>query len=203
MVIERSSVLSIAIPRSRIVPRLASADSLRRTLSLRDPAAHLLNSYGMALLDVGGSIAAREQKVFADHIADLAVLMLGAKRDEGEGARQRGARAARYAAIVADIGKNLHHPELSLGWVAGRHKVSPAYIRALFADKGTSFTDHVLDARLDRACALLRSQDAAQGNIARLALMAGFGDISWFNKAFRRRFGMTPSDFRAGGSVGK
>jgi len=33
-------------------------------------------------------------------------------------------------------------------------------------------------------------------NIARIAHENGFGDVSYFNRAFRRHFGATPSDFR-------
>ena len=32
--------------------------------------------------------------------------------------------------------------------------------------------------------------------IAQLAYSNGFNDISYFNRAFRRRFGVTPSDLR-------
>jgi AraC-like DNA-binding protein len=34
-------------------------------------------------------------------------------------------------------------------------------------------------------------------SISAIAYAAGFGDLSYFNRAFRRRFGATPSDIRA------
>jgi AraC-like DNA-binding protein len=33
-------------------------------------------------------------------------------------------------------------------------------------------------------------------NIAQIAHESGFGDVSYFNRAFRRHFGAKPSDFR-------
>jgi AraC-like DNA-binding protein len=33
-------------------------------------------------------------------------------------------------------------------------------------------------------------------NIAQIADESGFGDVSYFNRAFRRQFGAKPSDFR-------
>jgi AraC-like DNA-binding protein len=33
--------------------------------------------------------------------------------------------------------------------------------------------------------------------IATIALDAGFGDLSYFNRTFRRRFGVAPSELRA------
>ena len=123
-------------------------------------------------------------------------MALGAKRDEAELARKGGVRAARRRAIKADIAANLGAPELSLEWIARRQGVSGAYVRALFSDEGTSFTDYVLAERLHHVHALLASPYLTHQNIASLALMAGFGDISWFNHSFPRRFGVTPSDVR-------
>jgi AraC-like DNA-binding protein len=37
----------------------------------------------------------------------------------------------------------------------------------------------------------------ARHTIAALALRAGFADLSYFNRAFRRRYGVSPSDIRA------
>jgi AraC-like DNA-binding protein len=33
--------------------------------------------------------------------------------------------------------------------------------------------------------------------ISAIAFDAGFGDLSYFNRVFRRRYGLTPSDARA------
>jgi len=33
--------------------------------------------------------------------------------------------------------------------------------------------------------------------VSSVAFEAGFGDLSYFNRAFRRRYGATPSDVRA------
>ncbi|HTV67731.1 MAG TPA: AraC family transcriptional regulator [Rhizobiaceae bacterium] len=200
VVAEQSTILSLAIPRAQLLPRLANNDSLQPSAPLSMPAARLLESYAMALFSANGSIAPDEETVFARHLVDLAVLMLGGRRDEAELARQNGARAARRQAIKADIAAHLGMPELSLTSVARRHGVSPSYVRSLFYDEGTSFTDYVLGARLDYVRDLLAEPRLQQRTIAAIALTAGFGDISWFNEAFRRRFGMTPSDMRAGSS---
>jgi AraC-like DNA-binding protein len=202
VVAEPSTILSIAIPHALLLPRLATTESLLPGASLSLPAAQLLESYALALLGGNGAATADENAVFSRHLVDLAALMFGAGRDEAEAARQNGARAARRQAIKADIAACLDQPELSLVWVARRHGLSPSYVRALFYDEGTSFTDHVLGARLDYVRDLLQEPRLAARTIAAVALMAGFSDISWFNQAFRRRFGMTPSDLRGGG-VGK
>lgn len=191
----RSEILSIAIPKVLLVPRLAISDAVHGAELRSAPAAFLLQSYARGLLgDV--DLRAAEQTLFASHIVDLAALMLGANRDAEHDAKKSGVRAARRRAIKADIAAHLTNPDLSLDWIARRQRLSGAYVRALFYDEGTSFTDHVLNDRLDHARSLLMSPYLIDQNIATLALMAGFGDISWFNQSFRRRFGTKPSDVR-------
>lgn len=192
-----SRFLNIAIPYHRVLPRLTRDAWSETTFSSDLPAARLLRGYAAALLGQEEALGAAEQAVFAGHIADLAALMLGASRDAEEQARQGGVRAARRQAVKADVLANLGNPALALDWLAQRHALSGSYIRALFYDEGTSFTDFVADARLDRVAAALRDPRRAGSTVAALALAAGFGDVSWFNQLFRRRFGMTPSEMRA------
>lgn len=194
---EPSLLLNIAIPKAVLVPRLGGHDSLLPTHSLASPVARLLQGYAMTLLMDEGLISPAEEALFSAHIIDLAALLLGASRDAAEQAKQQGVRAARRQAIKTDVKAHLCDPDLSLDWMSRRHGLSVPYIRALFYDEGTSFTDHVMHARLDHVRALLLDPKLSGRTIAALALMAGFGDISWFNQVFRRRFGMTPSDMRA------
>ena len=59
-----------------------------------------------------------------------------------------------------------------------------------------SLSQFVLDRRLARVHRMLADPRHAHSAIGDIALAAGFGDISTFNREFRRRFGMTPSDVR-------
>jgi hypothetical protein len=60
-----------------------------------------------------------------------------------------------------------------------------------------SFTEHLVKRRLDRAFALLSDRRYLHLAIVDIAFAAGFGDVSHFNRVFRRRFGDTPSGVRA------
>jgi AraC-like DNA-binding protein len=55
----------------------------------------------------------------------------------------------------------------------------------------------VLGRRLAYAHRLLADPRSAHRRISDIAFEAGFGDLSRFNKAFRRQYGVTPSDVRA------
>lgn len=193
-----SRILNLAIPYDRVMPGLANPGGAMPYLSMEHPAARLLQGYAATLLNHEGALSDGEQGVYAGHIADLVALLLGPTRDAAEQARQGGARVARRQRVQADVRANLGNPALSLDWLARRHAISPSYIRSLFYDEGTSFTDFVAGVRLDHVAAALRDPASAHQTVAALALAAGFGDISWFNQLFRRRFGLTPSEMRAG-----
>jgi AraC-like DNA-binding protein len=81
--------------------------------------------------------------------------------------------------------------------IAARHRVSPRYIRKLFESEGVTFTEYVLGQRLALAHRLLSSPRSASEKIASIALAAGFGDVSYFYRAFRRRYDLLPTDVRA------
>src|SRR3546814_17835966 len=74
--------------------------------------------------------------------------------------------------------------------------ISPRYVRRLFQEETGSFSAYVLDERLDRAHRLLLHPGLVPRTIAAIAYACGFGDLSYFNSTFRRRFGLTPSDLR-------
>jgi AraC-like DNA-binding protein len=50
---------------------------------------------------------------------------------------------------------------------------------------------------------MLTDLNYADRSISAVAFEAGFGDLSYFNRTFRRRFGATPSDVRQGMWRGK
>ncbi|MDR2874975.1 MAG: AraC family transcriptional regulator [Methylobacillus sp.] len=133
------------------------------------------------------------------HIRDLVALALGAAtRDATETALGRGVRAARLRAIKNDILNLLDRHALSIDDAVKRHGLSEPYIRKLFAAEGTSFTEYVTQQRLNRAWRMLRDPRLQKLSISLIAYDAGFHDLSYFNRVFRKRYGMTPSDARAG-----
>jgi AraC-like DNA-binding protein len=129
-------------------------------------------------------------------VHDLIAMALGATRDAAAVANGRGMRAARLKAVKADIAANLTAGDLSVIAVALRQRVTPRYIHMLFDSEGTTFSQLVLAERLARAHRLLLDTRHPQQSIAAIAYASGFGDLSYFNHAFRRRYGATPSEVR-------
>jgi AraC-like DNA-binding protein len=86
--------------------------------------------------------------------------------------------------------------DLTLAEVARSQQISESYIRQLLAENGTTFTDFVLGGRLAHAHRMLTDPRYGDRSISAVAYEAGFGDLSYFNRTFRRRYGATPSDVR-------
>lgn len=59
------------------------------------------------------------------------------------------------------------------------------------------FSSFVNGYRLDEVAARLQAPEDSATAITALALDAGFGSLGPFNRAFRERFGVTPTEFRA------
>jgi AraC-like DNA-binding protein len=135
----------------------------------------------------------------ATHVYDLMAIAIGATGEGREIARRRGVRVARVESIKADLTRDA---SLSIDEIARRQGVTPRYVQILFEEQGTTFGEFATERRLDVARSMLRSPRYAEWSIAGIAFEAGFRDLSHFNRRFRRRFGVTPSEFRRYGHGG-
>ena len=159
-------------------------------------ALRLLIGYAAALQDRGAMATPELRRLAVTHVQDLMALTLGATRDAAETAKLRGARAARLRAVTVDIADHLGG-ELSIADVAARQRLPVRYVQRLFESEGTTFTEFVLAERLARAHRLLSDARLMDRPVSTIAFDVGFGTLSYFNHAFRRRFGVSPSDVRA------
>jgi AraC-like DNA-binding protein len=157
---------------------------------------NLLRSYVDAVFNDPALAIPTMRQLITAQLCDLVAVTLGATRDATTVAQGRGIRAARLRAIKGDIEAHLATGNLSPGAVAKRQQISDSYIRKLFESEGTSFSQFVLDRRLERARRMLTNPALTSRSIASIAFDAGFGDLSYFNRAFKRCYGATPSEVR-------
>jgi AraC-like DNA-binding protein len=188
----------VTLSRRRLAPLVpALEDAFMRPVPRDTEALNLLTRY-VRLFDDQQSLATPElRSLVVNHVYDLVALALGATRDAAAIANGRGARAARLHAIKTEILTSLNRRELSLAGLAARHRVTPRHVQMLFESDGTTFSRFLLDQRLTRAHRMFRNPLLAERTISTIAYEVGFGDLSHFNRAFRRRYGETPSDVRA------
>jgi AraC-like DNA-binding protein len=199
MIISRAKHIGLKVPRAALVPLVGDVESAAMRLIPQDnEALRLLMIYLGALREDPALMTAELRAVAVTHIHDLIAIALGATRDGAAIANRRGMRAARLRAIKADILTNLGNLDLTVTAIALRQHVTPRYIHMLFETAGITFSAFVLGERLTRAHRMLSNPCCAGSSVSAIAFAAGFGDLSYFNRTFRRRFGATPSELRHG-----
>lgn len=139
----------------------------------------------------------RASQTAASHLHDLVGLILDDFVKGGAARNERGIRAARLELVMKDVLARLQDPGLGIEAVARSQGITPRYIQRLFETEGLTFSEFLRDSRLDLALRMLREAAPEGRTIAAIAFDAGFSDLSSFNRSFRRRFGVTPSEIRA------
>jgi AraC-like DNA-binding protein len=128
------------------------------------------------------------------HVYDLVAHVLAGPDDAA--IKSGNPADARLQAIKRDIAASIAQRDLSIAVVAARHHLSPRSLQRLFARDGSSFGKHLLELRLNAVHRLLDDGRHAARSISELAFDCGFGDMSHFNHAFRRRFNASPTQVR-------
>jgi len=109
---------------------------------------------------------------------------------------QRGSRFRRVQPALAYAAKHLDK-DVSLAALARQAGLSPFHLQRIFTTTvGETPKEATLRLRLSRAAVLLLT---TKDSILDVALSCGFQSHEAFIRAFRRRFGMTPSAYRARG----
>jgi AraC family transcriptional activator of tynA and feaB len=98
--------------------------------------------------------------------------------------------------IEGYIRDQIRDPELSIDQIASALRCSKRYLHMAFAASDRSITDHIWTTRLDGCRGDLARR--ADLSISEIAFAWGFSSSAHFSRAFRKRFGVTPSEFRRG-----
>jgi AraC-like DNA-binding protein len=167
------------------------------------PAFRLLDGYLRALASLGGPRSSELASTIGVHLLDLVAATLGPTTEAANVVMERGVKAARLQAILEEVARRFSDPNFDLDNVAGALGMSRRYVQKLFEGTGKSFTEHLAGCRLERAFAMLTDPHHLHLAIIDIAFAVGFGDVSHFNRMFRRYFGETPSGVRATSTMRK
>ena len=117
-------------------------------------------------------------------IEDCAVIISGSKKN-----KENPVISKAKAYVEAHIGS-----EISLDQTADSVGVNPFYLSKLFKEEtGSNFIDFVNDVRLEKARSLLKKLELS---IKEVSFDCGYSDQNYFSKIFRRKFGITPTEYR-------
>lgn len=192
----RSDLVFLRLPRAAVVAAAGRA-AMSKGLAVRPLAPGVLTMQLAACLQ--RLRRGREQTETATaqslHMA-RALALVALARDQGAGHHWPDVlEQALYLAACHQLAQSLADPFLTADLVAAALGCSRAQLYRVFAAHGTSVAGYLYDLRMRRAAQLLVEFPAAA--IGTLVMQCGYGGPIAFDKAFRRRFGMTPSDWRA------
>ena len=96
--------------------------------------------------------------------------------------------------VYSYVLENLTNPLLSRDAIAKHFHINVSHISRLFQQNlGTSFVEYLSSRRLEQAMTML--QDTARP-VKEIAELCGYQYTSYFIQAFRRRFQLSPGEFR-------
>lgn len=96
--------------------------------------------------------------------------------------------------IVAYLAEHFQE-DLTLDAVSRELSMSASSVRRMLQrETGKSFQHCLVTLRMERACTLLRESELS---INEVAYSSGFHDALYFRRAFKKSFGLTPSEYRA------
>lgn len=134
------------------------------------------------------------RSLIAEQVGALLTLATGF-HEPASRSRHRGQLARQ---ILRRIEGDYADAELTPERIANDLGISRRYLQALLTGAGTSFVQELNATRLDRASDLLGDPRARSLSLGEIAWRCGFLDPGYFTRLFRKRFGMTPSQWRAG-----
>jgi AraC-like DNA-binding protein len=189
--------LIVQVDRAALAIKLANLSTwLMRPVLLEAQTLRLLMAHCQAAIDLDGSAPPHLQHhVIADLCSLIALLTIGWE-DHPETSPPSSTRMLRLHAIKTSIEAGLGNHCLSAETLAAAQQISPDYVRKLFREHDLSLSEYLLERRLAFAHALLLDPLRANERIGKIADEAGFNDLSYFNRTFRRRYATSPSDLR-------
>lgn len=188
---DRYRQLAVQLPHNVLTGRLGDDLPSGEALPGGSPLTGVLRSLVVTLFENAGDLARSRD----EHLRDSLINLLGAA------ARQDDADAGRFEAgelsvIRRLILANLDDPELTAASVAQRRGISIRTLHRIFARADVSVAEWILQQRLERCKADLANPQLRCDSIGAIAFKWGFNSFSHFSRAFRRRYGMSPRDWR-------
>jgi AraC-like DNA-binding protein len=157
---------------------------------LREPQGRrLLESFSQLALEPGHWDQLQNELLVA--LVSLHTIAVGAREQDPA------PRGDEQATVVADIQRYLRthlDQPLRLDDVAHLVRLTPNYINSVFRrHAGKTIYAWLVEERMTKSMAMCRETDLPFNQIA---AQVGFEDPLYFSKAFRRRFGMSPTEAR-------
>ena len=129
----------------------------------------------------------------AQHVVDLISHAPGILEGRSP---ERAGLSVLLSMMLDHIDRHVDDPELCAATLALKFHCSQRYVHKLFSTTGRSVGEHINGQRILVCTRNLLDHAHRRATIAEVAFNAGFRDISYFNRLFKRSTGVAPREFR-------
>lgn len=188
---DANECLILQVPAALLGDHIGLGGLHGRLLPGQDPHVAFLNHMLLGLWD--------QRAMLGDVDAGVGALLVDATRLVCRQQRHAPFLAAGAETPVAYALRHLNDPELGTASLCAATGLSPRAVqKAFLRETGLTPTAFVTDRRLTRAAELLVAEPGR--SVTDIAFALGFNDAAFFSRCFRRRFGITPREWRCRGA---
>jgi AraC-like DNA-binding protein len=158
------------------------------------PAMQLLSGYFRQMVEVSDGLSPVQRQ----DAGLVAIDMIGMALRGGPGTVPDESAAGDVALEMMrrHVRERLGDPSLNAASLARRHHISVRYAQELFGRIGQTPGAYIRDQRMSAAQAKLSDPGNARRGIAEIAAEVGIVELRTFERAFVRRYGLTPAQWR-------
>jgi AraC-like DNA-binding protein len=98
--------------------------------------------------------------------------------------------------VIEYIEAHLRDPELSPASISAGLRVSPRYLRTVFAPGGEKMSAYILRRRLEECARQMCSPGWSAHTLTEIAFSWGFNSAAHFTRTFHEKYGMAPREYR-------
>ncbi|MDR3396374.1 MAG: helix-turn-helix domain-containing protein [Pandoraea sp.] len=194
--ISPGATVSLIVPREAIDKATGGRSIHGTVLKAEHAVTRLLAGFLVSLADVAGEIEGEEALGVESGAVNLLAEILAKKSDAALFNEDSVLSRVLRSQVLSYINANLTSPSLGLDAIIVRFRVSRAHLYRIFETDGGIATV-IRNKRLDAAYrALTQGGGRGASSITRLAHELAFSGSNHFLRAFRARFGVTPSEAR-------
>jgi len=191
------SSLIVQIPRAKLPLPANSLDRLTLTrMQGRTGIGALFRHYLTDLMNH----AAQYEECDALRLADVTLDLLSATLAQAARTEDLPASPTHHAVLRARvrafIQRHLGDPDLTPTSIAAAHQISVRYLHRLYQGQGATIAEGIRRSRLERIHRDLADPRLHARSISAIAARWGFLEPTYFSRAFRTLYGITPREYR-------
>ncbi|GAA0283358.1 helix-turn-helix domain-containing protein [Alteraurantiacibacter aestuarii] len=98
--------------------------------------------------------------------------------------------------VIQYIEDNLRDPELSPATISSGLRLSPRYLRTIFAPGGEKMSAYILRRRLEECARQMGNMAWSAHTLTEIAFSWGFNSAAHFTRTFNEKYGLAPREYR-------